>query len=177
MTTNGSASDAVTKQASTGQERRGRIEETVSTLVQERQMVLVTWGKLAGLRSFEDIDFDDEDEVSQEKKVRAAEMRTFLQMLMDYTALGHFEIYQRIIEGKERRQAVREVADRVYAGIADTTEAIVEFNDKYDRFAATDEELATLEADISELGEALANRSELEDEILAALQKKKAPAA
>ncbi|MDO6460256.1 Rsd/AlgQ family anti-sigma factor [Granulosicoccaceae sp. 1_MG-2023] len=174
MTKNGSASDTVSPVAS-GQERRGRIEETIAKLVDMRQQVLVTWGRLAGLRSFEEIDFDDEDEVTQEKKVRAAEVRTFLQMLMDYTALGHFEIYQRIIEGKERRQAVRDAADRVYTGIAASTEVIVRFNDKYDRFAATDEELATFDTDISELGEALANRGELEDEILSALRKKKAP--
>lgn len=172
MTKYDSASDIETP-AAEGQERRGRIETTVKSLIMERQKVLVTYGKLAGLRSFDDLDFDDEVDEEQAIKVRAAEVRTFLQELMDYTALGHFEIYQRIIEGNERRRMVKDASDKVYPGIGETTNEILEFNDKYDRFAATPEELATFETDISKIGEVLAIRGELEDEILAALQKKK----
>lgn len=168
MTSKESATDSVAAGTS-GQERRGRIETTVNSLIEERQQVLVAYGKLAGLKSFDDLDGSDQDDV---KKVRAAEVRTFLQLLMDYTALGHFEIYQRIIEGKERRRAVKEASDRVYPGIAETTDSIVDFNDKYDRFAATDEELTTFAEDISKIGEVLAMRGELEDEILESLQKR-----
>lgn len=171
MTTNEAASEKSATPAD-GQERRGRIETTVNSLIQERQQVLVAYGKLARLKSFDDLDFDDESDEQNEKRGRASEVRTFLQLLMDYTALGHFEIYQRIIEGKERRQTVKEASDRVYPGIAQTTDKIVDFNDKYDRFAATDEELLTFDQDISEIGEILATRGELEDEILAALKKK-----
>ncbi len=171
MTTNGSTSDSAGS-SSIGRERRERIETTVNSLIEERQEVLVAYGKLAGLRSFDDEDFEHEDDELQAKKVRAAEVRTFLQLLMDYTALGHFEIYQRIIEGKERRRNVKEASDRVYPGIAETTDYLVEFNDKYDRFAATDEEMLTFKEDISKVGEVLATRGELEDEILAALQRK-----
>ncbi|MCB1754969.1 MAG: Rsd/AlgQ family anti-sigma factor [Gammaproteobacteria bacterium] len=171
MTTNDAASDFTATQAG-GHERRARIETTVNSLIRERQEVLVAYGKLARLKSFDDLDFDDADDEQEEKRARASDVRTFLQLLMDYTALGHFEIYQRIIEGKERRQTVKEASDRVYPGIAQTTDKIVDFNDKYDRFAATDEELLTFDRDISEIGEVLAVRGELEDEILAALQKK-----
>ncbi len=168
MTKKGSTSDS--EGPSAGQDRRGRIETTVNSLINERQEVLVAYGKLAGLKSFDDL--DDEVDEQTERQVRAAEVRTFLQILMDYTALGHFEIYQRIIEGKERRKTVKEASDRVYPGIAKTTDFLVGFNDKYDRFAATEEELTTFDRDISELGEMLAERGELEDEILAALQKR-----
>jgi regulator of sigma D len=169
MTTNESASDSVAAK-SVGYDRRERIETTVSSLIEERQQVLVAYGKLAGLKSFDDVDPDADD--TEKKRVRAAEVRTFLQLLMDYTALGHFEIYQRIIEGKERRRAVKEASDRVYPGIAATTDFIVEFNDKYDRFAATEEEMTTFDSDISKIGEVLATRGELEDEILDALQQR-----
>ena len=168
MTSNESAADSIAA-GTQGQDRRGRIETTVNSLINERQQVLVAYGKLAGLKSFDDLGGEDED---NEKKVRAAEVRTFLQLLMDYTALGHFEIYQRIIEGKERRRAVKEASDRVYPGIATTTDFIVDFNDKYDRFAATEEEMVSFADDISSIGEVLATRGELEDEILDALQKR-----
>ncbi len=168
MTTKGSTSDSAAPSA--GQDRRERIETTVSSLINERQEVLVSYGKLAGLKSFDDL--DEEVDEQAERQVRAAEVRLFLQLLMDYTALGHFEIYQRIIEGKERRKTVKEASDRVYPGIAKTTDFLIDFNDKYDRFAATEEELTTFNQDISELGEKLAERGELEDEILVALQKR-----
>jgi regulator of sigma D len=172
MTTNGSTSEATsTPESKSGQERRGRIELTVNSLIDERQQLLVAYGRLAGLNAFDDK--SDASGLLEEKKVRAAEVRTFLQLLMDYTALGHFEIYQRIIEGKERRGAVREASDRVYPRIALTTDQIVDFNDKYDRFAATDEELLSFDDDISDIGEILASRGELEDQILSALQRKK----
>ena len=87
---------------------------------------------------------------------------------MDYTALGHFEIYQRIIEGKERRTAVRKVADELYPAIADTTDLLVDFNDKYD--SLENEDFSQLPADLSRIGEVLAVRSELEDRLLTALR-------
>jgi len=89
-----------------------------------------------------------------------------------HSAMGHFEVYQRIIEDKERRSAVREVAARVYPAIAETTDYLVDFNDKYDEFSGSDEDVALLQGDLSKLGEVIAVRGELEDQILAALASK-----
>jgi len=86
---------------------------------------------------------------------------------------GHFEVYQRIIDGKERRVAVKEVAAKVYPGIADTTNFLVDFNDKYVNFKGSEDELNDLDADLSKLGEVIAVRGDLEDQILAALAAKK----
>ena len=84
--------------------------------------------------------------------------------------MGHFEIYQRIIEGKERRRAVKAVAAEVYPAIAETTDFLVDFNDKYDAFEGTDEDVKMLSGDLSRLGEIIAVRGELEDQILDALK-------
>jgi len=46
----------------------------------------------------------------EEQKPDANKLRSFCQVMVDYTAMGHFEVYQRIIEGNERRRAVKEVA-------------------------------------------------------------------
>ena len=61
-------------------------------------------------------------------------LEDFNQQLVDYTALGHFEIYERIIDGKERRGNIKLVADRVYPTISETTQLFVDFNDKYDGY-------------------------------------------
>ncbi|MEM7208967.1 MAG: Rsd/AlgQ family anti-sigma factor [Pseudomonadota bacterium] len=142
-------------------ERRQRINHTIDELLEERQEVLVSFCSLAGLSSF-----DQRGE--EEHQVKPGELQSFCQILVDYTALGHFEVYQRIIEGKERRVAVKRVADEVYPAIAETTDHLIDFNDKYD--SLDDDDFSQLARDLSRVGEVLAIRGELEDKILAAMR-------
>jgi len=127
----------------------------VEKLLAERQEVLVLFCKLAGLQP-----------VPAES--RDQDLQRFCELLVDYSAFGHFEIYERIIDGRERRNRVVEVARDVYPRIAEATEVAVEFNDKYD---SSDHELDLdrLDADLSKLGEELAVRIEMEDRIIDAL--------
>ena len=153
-------SDAST---SAGTERRARLHDTISSLVKLRQDVVVSYCKLSGVSSFDNRDVE-------QHMVEADQLRRFCQIMVDYTAMGHFEVYQRIIEGKERRRAVKEVAAEVYPSIAQTTDYLVDFNDKYDSFEGTVEDVEMLASDLSRLGEVITIRGELEDQILAALE-------
>ena len=145
-----------------GVERRERLHNTIESLVKLRQEVVVSYCQLSGVSSF--------SARNQESHVvEADQLRRFCQIMVDYTAMGHFEVYQRIIEGKERRRAVKDVAAEVYPAIAETTDYLVDFNDKYDAFEGTDEDVEMLAGDLSRLGEIIAIRGELEDQILAAL--------
>ncbi len=92
-------------------------------------------------------------------------LRNFNQQLVDYTALGHFEIYERIVDGKERRGNIKKVADRVYPLISGTTQLFVDFNDKYEGIDEKDS-LTNLYRDLSSIGEAMAERIESEDMLL-----------
>jgi len=92
-------------------------------------------------------------------------LRNFNQQLVDYTALGHFEIYERIVDGKERRGNIKMVADRVYPLISGTTQSFVDFNDKYEG-ADEKDSLTDLYNDLSSIGEAMAERIESEDMLL-----------
>ena len=92
-------------------------------------------------------------------------LRSFNQRLVDYTALGHFEIYERIIDGKERRGNIKLVADRVYPSISESTQLFVDFNDKYEG-ADEPDSLTDLYNDLSTIGEAMAERIESEDMLL-----------
>ena len=144
----------IAQRVSAENNRRQRQLATIDTLLTERQEVLVTMYGLAELES-KDAEFDLVLEV----------LKSFNQALVDYTALGHFEIYQRIVEGKERRQSVKQIASKVYPSIAATTEQIVDFNDKYEG-ADDPESLVNLYKDLSAIGEAIAERIDSEDQLL-----------
>lgn len=130
--------------------------DLVAKLVAERTEMLATFCRLAGIEPY-----------LPDKPVQKL-LQEFCQILVDYVAAGHFALYERIVEGKERRQEVASVAARSYPRIARTTDMALDFNDKYDcedHCTALD----SLSADLSQLGEELAVRIELEDELLASM--------
>lgn len=139
------------------QERRNQEGgDLVAKLVAERTEMLATFCRLAGIEPY-----------LADKPVQKL-LQEFCQILVDYVAAGHFALYERIVEGKERRQEVASAAARTYLRIARTTDAALDFNDKYDcedHCTALD----SLASDLSHLGEELAVRIELEDELLAAM--------
>lgn len=164
MTVNAEPSPTVDQKNANAPDRRARLQNTIESLVKLRQQVVVSYCQLSGVSSFSNRELENH-------KVDADQLRGFCQIMVDYTAMGHFEVYQRIIEGKERRRAVKEVAADVYPAIAETTDYLVDFNDKYDAFEGTAEDLDMLRGDLSRLGEILAIRGDLEDQILAALSR------
>lgn len=146
----------MTSDAEVGDERRIGTRQMVNNLLAERQEMLVAYCRLAGLEPYD-----------PDKPVRR-QLEEFCQLLMDYAAFGHFELYRRISEGGERREQVRSVARQVYADIADATQAAVAFNDKYDA-SDHDLQLGALPQDLSSLGIRMALRLELEDQLIQAL--------
>ncbi len=146
-----------TKRAGSGaEERRTSTYEMVDKWLAERQDMLVMYCQLAGTAPFT----PDKSEKQQ--------LRTFCQVLVDYMAFGHFEIYERITSGDERRGEVLRVAEEVYPRIAEVTEFAVAFNDKYDT-SDHEQALDKLDKDLSVLGEELASRIELEDRLITSL--------
>jgi len=134
--------------------RRQRRSDIIKSLLTERQEVIVA---MCGLAELESKDKNSETVLQS--------LKNFSQTLVDYTALGHFEIYERIIDGRERREKVKRIANRVYPAISSTTAHIVDFNDKYDG-ADDQDSLGDLSKDLSSIGEAMAVRIESEDELL-----------
>ena len=156
MTTGNKKSDAA--HAAKAKERRTGSQELVQKLVVERTEMFTLYGQLAGLKSFGD-----------EKKAAAKQvpelLQKFCQVLVDYIAAGHFSLYERIVNGTERRQQVSALAEKLYPQIANTTEAALDFNDKYD--CGDHCKIAeSFNDDLSRLGEQLAQRIELEDRLI-----------
>ena len=144
----------ISRKISDENDRRHRRKHTIDELLKERQEVLVKMWQLAE---------SEPQSTSIEEMVKRLE--GFNETLVDYTALGHFEIYERIIDGRERRANVSEVANRVYPAISRTTQKFVEFNDKYEGVDDI-ESFSGLHDDLSTIGEALAERIESEDQLL-----------
>ncbi len=141
-------------------ERRLENRSLKDKLTSERAEVLVSFCRLAGIDPYNNPNHQTEFE---------DRLQDFCQIMVDYLAAGHFGLYQRIIEGKERRRNIRELAEQLYPGIAQTTEQALDFNDKYD--SAHHHEISDdFNTELSALGEALATRIELEDSILEALR-------
>ena len=134
-------------------ERRAQSQNLIRDLINTRTEMLTLYGKLAEKKPFETD--DSVPELLQE----------FCQILVDYTASAHFRLYRFIEEKMEKRKSVLKIAEDMYPRIIKSTRFIVDFNDKYE---SNDEagKLANLENDLSQLGELMAGRIELEDQLI-----------
>lgn len=148
--------DMASKEKPTGEDRRQQTRESIEKLLKERQEMLVCYEQVAGIQPY------------RGKEPDPKLLERFSQLLMDYIAVGHFGIYQRLTEGNERRRRVLEVAQKIYPNIAETTEKALDFNDAYDK-ADKSSPFDELTGRLSELGEVLANRIELEDRLISAM--------
>ena|SRR5918996_2105432 len=137
-------------------ERRVRSRALIDKMLADRQQMLVLLCKVSGLQPF-----------TPKKPVKSL-LEKFCQILVDYIAAAHFGLYERIGEGRERRRPVVEVTNNIYPQIAETTQTVVDFNERYDKKDGC-EFLDTLQEDLSHLGEVLAHRIELEDQLIEAM--------
>jgi len=136
---------------------RDNTAQIVNELLSERQQVWSLYCSVAGMEPF-----------TPNKSIEQL-VQEFCQVLVDYISLGHFGIYQRILDGGERRKQILEAAEKYYPGIAAATEAVLAFNDKYQKITPS-LILNGLSDDLSEVGEKLATRIELEDHLISRIQ-------
>lgn len=135
---------------------RPRTKKHIDDLLTQRQRMLVLLWQLSKLDA-NDIDSDMKDTLND-----------FLEILVDYIASGHFGLYRRISEGKERRYPVVATAKEIYPRISQTTDVAMDFSDRYE--SADDNRLRThLTEDLSTLGEEVTTRIELEDQLIIAM--------
>lgn len=134
---------------------RRRSMVMIQRLVGARTEMLSLYNMLAKQKPFNDI-----------SEVQML-LQEFCQSLVDYTANAHFQLYRYFAENNERRKEIYDVAVNIYPDILDSTNKILDFNDKYD---CGDQcaHFSNLEQDLSQLGEILADRIEMEDRLITA---------
>ena len=138
-------------------ERWGGVSDIIDRWLQNRQDMLVRYCEISGIQ----------ESASDDTVPTDAKLRHLCQIMVDYISAGHFEIYDQLIkEGKEfGDEAALEQAGGLYKTIDQTTEIMLDLNDKYQE---TDD-LTTLANDLSGLGEVLESRFEAEDRMIAVL--------
>jgi regulator of sigma D len=131
----------------------------VRKIMQERDGLLTLFSQTAALTPFEGDDLDGKGRAKLEK---------FCEVLMDYVAAGHFSLFEHIFHQDEPENETEELAQKLYNDITVTSDIALDFNDKY-----TNTELRIdsqhLHDDLSVLGEALAARMDMEEELSLAL--------
>ncbi|MBI3563345.1 MAG: Rsd/AlgQ family anti-sigma factor [Gammaproteobacteria bacterium] len=138
-------------------ERRSDAQDRLKTLLASRTQTLTLFSQLVGIRPF-----------SADPALQGL-LQEFCEALVDYTASAHFQLYRFIDDGTERRARVKTVAAQVYPRIVDSTQLILDFNEKYDCEDCTTADYSQLDQDLSQLGELLADRISHEDQVIAAL--------
>ena len=136
----------------------GRVE-LIDKWLDKRQLLLVDYIKLV----------KEEDTSPFQSLPDVNELKSFCGKLVDYLSLGHFEVYESILaqykkEGVDANTMLVERLPQIEA----TTQPCLDFGERYMKLT---EDVATLEDDISELGELLARRFDLEDTLIEELHK------
>ncbi len=141
------------------QERRSQSQQLVDELQAERKQLWALFCQIAEMKPFE-----NSDEI-------APVLMKFSEILVDYVSLGHFGLFERALSGNERRSNIMETVNRIYPSYSQTTDSVIAFNDRYDDSKKV-RDLNDLEKNLSQLGEELAKRMELEDQVCSVLLRK-----
>lgn len=140
----------------TAQERWGGVHSMIDAWLNERQNVIVLFCSINTLKPF-----------SPRETPLSIKVQVFCQILIDYCSAGHFEIYQQLLdEAKQYNDGGVELVKRAYPILEEMTQQCVDFNDKYDTAEHCLEKISDLGKDLSDLGEMLSERFELEDQLI-----------
>ncbi len=132
------------------------LESAIRQLLAERQQLLVTFCRAAGIAS----GLAGEDEKSL--------LLRLCQLLMDYAALWQFEVHDELAREERRSSAGSEMLEREQPILVEAANVMLDFNDLVDS-ALAEGRLTDLDSHLSSLGEALAERFEAEDRVILAL--------
>lgn len=142
-------------QCESAKARWGGVHIVIDKWLKNRQDMIVRYCDLARRGPFESV----EDAVKH--------FRVFCQVLVDYVSAGHFEVYDQLVEGaKEYNDGGVELAKKIYPRIQATTEAALDFNDRFDKTPEELDELNQLVPGLAELGVRLEERFILEDTLI-----------
>ena len=134
----------------------GGVSDIVDRWLEERRELLVKYCDLIEIHGFDSAN-----------RTHGDKLQSFCEVMVDYVSVGHFEVYEQL--AKEAKafsdsEGLKTGADLVEK-IQPSTEAVLDFNDKY---LETDD-LDTLAVDLSVIGEALEQRFESEDKMIEVL--------
>lgn len=136
-------------------ERWGGVSDLIDRWLRDRQDLIVKFCDVSGTTDFSDVE-----------SVRTQFAR-LCDVLVDYVSAGHFEVYEQLIrEAKEFNDGGMELVAKVYPKLEEITEVALSFNDRVSADAMNAADLEALMEPLSNLGEQLETRFELEDYLI-----------
>ncbi len=129
----------------------GRVDKIIDNWLTERQELLILLYRLLKVHPFDDEHLESDVEILQ----------NFCQILIDYVSAGHFEIFEKIAKASEYTNNSG-LNRNLLVDILRTTVIAMDFCSKYEE----NHDYIELKKDLSKLGEALAKRMDLEDELI-----------
>lgn len=136
-------------------ERWGGVSEIIDRWLSERQELIVLYCSINGMGQFHD-----------DKRPVASKLKELCQILVDYASTGHFEVYEQLVrEGMEFDDGGIELAKSIIPKLELNTQVCLGFNDNCESISS----VLMLQNSLSELGENLEERFELEDQMIEAL--------
>ncbi len=138
-------------------DRRVQSRNIIESLIESRTQTLSHYKEIMSYHPF------SMDDTLQEV------LEDFCESMVDYTAKAHFNLYAHLEDKKERRKSVLKIADTVYPELVDNTQKILDFHDMYNSDVAVTIDADKIEHCLNSVGELLADRITLEDDIISAI--------
>lgn len=134
-------------------ERWGGVSELIDRWLQERQDLLGMFVELPQLQLSDDV---------------PGALKRFGDILVDYASSWHFGVYENLlVEAGQFNDGGVQLAKELEPKIQQTTNSIVDFNDQYEDLTSLRiQDVYQLGERLSSLGEALAERFEMEDQLI-----------
>lgn len=140
------------------EERWNAVEQIIERWLQSRQALIVEFCAVSGVHQY--------TPNTQRSKLR---LQKFCQLLVDYVSAGHFEIYYELIREAEVFQDGSDKLGKALLPLIDeSTEISLNFNDTY-ATADCDKVIPGLSETLSQLGETMVSRFDIEDQLIDAM--------
>jgi regulator of sigma D len=144
------------EQCRNAKERWGGVSDLIDRWLQERQDLLSLFVALPQQKLTAEL---------------VGVVHDFSEIMVDYASSWHFGVYEHLLaEADEFKDGGLELARELDPKIRTTTDAVLTFSDNYsERNSLCVQDVAHLCQDLSDLGELLAERFELEDRLIETL--------
>ena len=140
------------------EERWAGVDQIIERWLQSRQALIVEFCAISGVHQY--------TPNTPRSKLR---LQKLCQLLVDYVSAGHFEIYYQLIrEAEEFQDGSAKLGKALLPLIDESTEKSLAFNDAY-ATAGFEKPIPGLAETLSQLGETLVSRFEIEDQLIDAL--------
>ncbi|PWI33762.1 sigma D regulator [Vibrio albus] len=139
------------------QEQWGGSSEVIDHWLEDRQVLIVEYCKLASLQPHKK---------SVNKLPTPMDLQAFCEHLVDYISEGHFKIYEMVMDRwKSTGFSPTDEINATYGHIVLTTDPLLNFTDKYADVDAEDT-LDAFDSELSLIGEILETRFAVEDQLI-----------